>query len=370
MDNHIDIYLNFKAYNAFLWVQTMAKHYDEDLEISKKVKDVIYDYLNEVLLGEDYASDDELFNVTGVKGERDVTSFIKLLIEYGIVTRKMLKEDNIYKSYLFIVDATMYSIRIFNDKNSMSGEIAFDEIIKKVMREGTYYNFDVLKDIVQKSSKELEHIFQIFVKKERIMNEAFDSKNYNIEYLKITNSMFLADIVYQNEELLNYEEREVSFVKKNYDFDIYIQGLKELLFDYIQQLLAGNRFKLFVKIPNNILSKKSVLKIITNMLHIFSIRKNIVVVIDFSAFLKDETIMSYLTSLDFIVAINKDCEFPKSFDLETAKYLMIDYFDDDEFKRIYKRTKDNLNLIITNHVTKSERQKCNDQGITYFLKSR
>ena len=73
MDNLVDAYLEFKAYNVENYTKCVMKHYNSRFKLTNKLIDIVYDYLNEVYLSGDYMSNANLTQITGMKLDRDRT---------------------------------------------------------------------------------------------------------------------------------------------------------------------------------------------------------------------------------------------------------------------------------------------------------
>ena len=132
MDNLIDRYLGFYADMIGSSVSILS----EDVKQNKKFNDVIYDYLNEIVLGNDYVDNKELVNAVGFKASDSKLAFFKLLIDYGIVSRLELKDIGVYRTFMFIVDATMFFISLYSYVNNESvGEYSLDKLSKKIFKE-------------------------------------------------------------------------------------------------------------------------------------------------------------------------------------------------------------------------------------------
>lgn len=371
MDNLIDRYLEFYAKGIASCVSILIKNSLKQFKLSNKFNDIVYDYLNEVSLGNDLLDNNELINITGLKCDVYTNMMLKLFIDYGVVSRMELKDDETKQSYLFIVDATMFFICVLSYVNAdKCGDISFDYCLKKAINQVSFNGVSYFKTFFNASIEEIEVVFYRFIKNEQEILKVLNNDKFKVNYSKIDDKLFLSDISYHNDEILNYGVREVDFVRRNYDINIFKNGLIVLGIDLIKNNLKRNERKIFITIPDMVLKKKSYLKILIDITHIYSFKRNIVLVINYGFTLNDEEVVDYLYNEGYEIAINKDGDMPKNFDLGNAKFLLLDYNNDDEFKRVYKKCIDKYTMIITNNLNKNSRLECMNLGIEYFVKSR
>lgn len=369
MDNLVDAYLEFKAYNVENYTKCVMKHYNSRFKLTNKLIDIVYDYLNEVYLSGDYMSNANLTQITGMKLDRDRNSILALFVDYGAVSRMNLKNKEISDTYLFVVDTILFFIRVESLTNtSKFGCDSFESACKKVFKTNEYENDVILKDIFNGYSNEFIALFNSNLKKNNDFNSLVRDNAFEIEYNKLDDELYLAEYTYNNAILENYDQKEVDYVKKNYTMDIFHYSLQLIILDLIEDLLLEEKKKILIRIPKDIVLKKSLLKVIVDETHIYSIKKNIIFVIDYSVTEKDETILDTLYEKGYDIAVNRDMPMPKNFDLGYSKYLLLEYYNDDEFRNIYKKIGDTVGLVITNHLSKVEKLECLGYGIKYFVK--
>lgn len=371
MDNLVDRYLELNATMITSFVSILVKNGLNDFKLSNKFKDIVYDYLNEVSLGEDILDSNELNNITGLKCDINTNMMLKLMIDYGVTSRMELKDKETKQQYLFIVDATMFFISVLKYINTdKCGDISFATVLNKSIREVYFNDLKTFKSVINESIEEVEVVFYKFIKLDKSFINLLDNDNFRITYLLIDDAFKVADIEYHNEELFNFNYKEVNYVKNNYEMDIYKSGLTLITLELVKNLLKGKKEKVFIRVPNKVFSKKSFLKLLIACTHIYSVRKNIVLLVNYSVIKEDDELLDYLIAEGYEVAINKDGDMPKNFDLGSAKYLFLNYSNDDQFTRIYKRAYGKQEFVITNNISKSEKLECMKDGIRFFVKSR
>lgn len=365
MDNLIDRYLGFYADMIGSSVSILS----EDVKLNKKFNDVIYDYLNEIVLGNDCVDDKELVNAVGFKTSYSKLAFFKLLIDYGIVSRLELKDIGIYRTYMFIVDATMFFISLYSYVNNESvGNLSLDKLSKKIMKEMDFDEGDYLKKQFNKFIEDIEVVFYKFIKLEKvILDIAFDS-NFKMISDKFNDSLELVSLKYYNDDLSSFRGREIDFIRRDYDLDIYKIGVMVLGVKLISDNLKGKKRKVFLFVPDDIVKKKNSLKSLIAITKIYGLKRNLILTINYSMINESVDVVSSLNKEGYVVAIKKDSEIPNNFDLGNSKYLLLDYYDDDEFKRIYRKCGDDIELVITNHINRDNKERCIEMGIKYFLK--
>lgn len=365
MDNLIDRYLGFYADMIGASVSILS----EEVRQNKKFNDVIYDYLNEFALGNDNVDNKELVNAVGFKTSYSKLAFFKLLIDYGIVSRLDLKDIGVYRTYMFIVDATMFFMSLFSYvNNDRVVNVSFEKLSKKVFKEQQFDEEEYLKEQFNKFIEDIEVVFYKFIKLEKVILDITLESNFKLITNKFNDSLELTSIKYFNDDLISYREKEIEFVRKDYEMDIYKIGLMVLGVKLINDNLKGNKRKVFLEISDSILKKKSSLKILIDTTKIYGLRQNLVLAINYSMVRDSLELVNYLKEQDYEVAIIKNSEMPNNFDLGNAKYLLIDYYDDDDFGRICRKCNEDVEVIVTNHISSDKMSRCVAMGVKYFLK--
>lgn len=365
MDNLIDRYLGFYADMIGSSVSILS----EDVKQNKKFNDVIYDYLNEIVLGNDYVDNKELVNAVGFKASDSKLAFFKLLIDYGIVSRLELKDIGVYRTFMFIVDATMFFISLYSYVNNESvGEYSLDKLSKKIFKEMEFDEGDYLKEQFNKFIEDVEVVFYKFIKLEKVILDITFDSNFKLNTEKFNDSLELVSINYYNEELSSYRGREIEFIRRDYDLDIYKIGLTVLGVKLIKDNLKGKKRKVFIFVPDEVVKKKNSLKSLIAITKIYGFKRNLILTINYSMIKESLEVVNSLISEGYVVAIKKDSEIPNNFDLGNAKYLLLNYYNDDEFNRVYRKCSDEIEFVITNHINKENKDHCIEIGIKYFLK--
>ena len=365
MDNLIDRYLGLYAD----MIGTSVSILSDEVKDIEKFNDVIYDYLNEIALGNDYVDNKELVNAVGFKASDSKLAFFKLLIDYGIVSRLELKDIGVYRTYMFIVDATMFFISLFSYVNNDGVEnFSLDKLSKKIFKEMEFDEVDYLKEQFNKFIEDIEVVFYKFIKLEKVILDITFDSNFKLNTEKFNDSLELVSINYHNEELSSYRGREIEFIRRDYDLDIYKIGLTVLGVKLIKDNLKGKKRKVFLFVPDEVVKKKNSLKSLIAITKIYGFKRNLILTINYSMIKESLEVVNSLISEGYVVAIKKNSEIPNNFDLGNAKYLLLDYYNDDEFNRVYRKCSDEIEFVITNHINKENKDRCMEMGIKYFLK--
>lgn len=365
MDNLIDRYLGLYAD----MIGTSVSILSDEVKDIEKFNDVIYDYLNEIALGNDYVDNKELVNAVGFKASDSKLAFFKLLIDYGIVSRLELKDIGVYRTYMFIVDATMFFISLFSYVNNDGVEnFSLDKLSKKIFKEMEFDEVDYLKEQFNKFIEDIEVVFYKFIKLEKVLLDITSESNFKLDTMKFNDSLEYVSVRYYNDDLASYRGREIEFVRKDYDLDIYKIGVTVLGVKLVKDNLKGNKKKIFLELPDWLVKKKNSLKVLVAITRIYGLKRNLILTINYSMINESLEVVNYLINEGYVVAINKNSEMPNNFDLGNAKYLLLDYYDDDEFGRIYRKCNEDVELVITNHINKENKDRFIEMGIKYFLK--
>lgn len=367
MDNLVNTYLEFRASNIEKYVRLVMKHFDSSVKLSIKLLDVIYDYLNEVYLPSEYASEAGLSRVTGLSLDKDRSSIIALMIDYGLVTRAKLKDEDVQSLYLFVVDTILLFVGIESKTISTEfNEGDFNKVLLEVLKEEKFEYDSRIGAIVDGYTNEFNKLFDTIYNKQNKFYLTILESPFSYKLLPFGDDMYYLNLEYYNQAFVDYEDKEVSNILNDYEFDIFKFGLEYMLIEFVDSLFKQEKKKVFINIPTRVFSKKTSFKVILDMVSIYSIKKNIVLNYEYSAN-KYESTVRLLFDKGFTTGIIKNVKFEKDFDLAYAKYLFFEYNDDNELKNIVKKTSESTKLVITNDVSVSEKLDCMGLGIKYFL---
>lgn len=371
MDNLVDSYLLFKADNVSKYVEELNKFSPTSIELPVKLRDIVYDYLNEVLLGNDILDKEKLVEITNMHVDNITNSIFKLLVEYGVTTRKALKTRETADTYRFIVDAIMLFACVDGMTNtSKCGDVSFDSTFNKAYHKLNLQNEKAIKKVINAHPKGFVNIFKTSLSKNDEFNRVLANQTYIFNQTNIDATSLLIDFEYINDDLFSYEAKEIDFVRKDFNPEIFKNSMDLCCLNVIEDILKGDRKRLFIKIPSYILMKKSLVKVLTDCTRIFAVKRNIILLVNYSQLEDVEGLADTLTDSGYTMAINKDREFGKMFNLYGVKYLFLEYSDDSEFKNIIRKCSDTVEMFITNRIQKRDRLKCLEFGITHFVKSR
>lgn len=371
MDNLVDSYLLFKSDNVCKYVCELNRFSPTSIELPVKLRDIVYDYLNEVYLGNEVLSKEQLVEITNMHVDNISNSIFKLFVEYGVTTRKALKDKTTSEAYRYIVDAIMLFTCVDGMTNtSKCGDVSFDNTFNKAYRKLELNSEKAIKKVINAHPKGFVNIFKDSLSKNDKFNSTIGNSSYIFNNTSIDEKSILIDFEYLNDELFSYEDKEINFVKKDYELDIFRNSLELCCLNVIEDILKGDRKRVFIRIPKEFLMKKANLKVLMDVTHIFGVKRNIILLVDYSLLDSIEGLADTLIDKGYILSINKDKEFGKMFNLFGVKYLFLEYSDDSEFKNIIRKCSDTVEMFITNRIQKRDRLKCLEFGITHFVKSR
>lgn len=368
MDNLVDQYLEFKAYNISEYTRMVIEYYNPRFRLTNKLIDIVYDYLNEIYLGGDYASNTSLTKTTGLSLDADRNSIMALFIDYAVISRMALKSKETSSIYSFIVDTILFFIRIESLTNtSKFGCDSFDSAVKRALRDGEFENEAELNEIFKTNPENFIAFYDDSLRRNNEFNSYIRDNAFELVNHRIDDGLFMSECNYNNEELFKLEEKDVNYVKEKYEVDLFLAGLEIITIDLIQDLLLDQKKKVLVKIPKGIATKKSLMKVVLEKTKVFAVKRNLLLVFDYSVIEKDKNYLSSLYDKGYDFAVNKDGPMPKNFDLGSSKYLLLEYFNDDEFKGVFRRVGESVGVIITNKLNKVDKLECLGLGIKYFI---
>lgn len=372
MDNLIDSYVLFKADNIYSYLVELNKLSSYNTKISSKYRDMIYDYLNEILIGQDIPTQEVSKKITNLSVKPEENAIYKLLVEFGITTRRELAKKKYFESFKFIVDAIKLFACIEGMTNtSKCGEVDFDSVFSKALRKLNISSEAEIKRIINANKAVFVKLFNTSLEKTNDFNQYFAScDSYIINETVVDKDSLLIDLEYISDMLISFDEKEVKFISKEYELQIFKNCLEIVCLNIIEDIMKDARKRIFLRIPDEILRKKSYLRVLMETTRVFGLKKNIILLINYNVMNSIDDLYQVLIDKGYTFALNKDVEFEKNFDLFGVKYLFLEYNDDPEFKNIIRKCSDVCELFITNRVSKGDRLKCLEFGITHFIKSR
>ena len=110
MNSLVDDYLLYVSNTIASYSKVILKN-DENIVLDK-LTDIVYDYLNEVFLLNQKIGDFDFGHTLSLKLQDNENSLFNLFLQYGLIDRLKLKDKNIRKSYIFVVDTINYFINV------------------------------------------------------------------------------------------------------------------------------------------------------------------------------------------------------------------------------------------------------------------
>lgn len=362
--------MNSLADNYLLYISKSINNYckivlknNEFIDENKTI-DVIYDYLNEVFLLKKSINKVNYNQCFKTKLSDEDNSLLNLLTEYSLIDRIKLKDKSIKKSCIFVVDTIKFFINmeIYVYKKNI---YSYDQAYVSVMKNNKFLDKASLKNCLDNNKCELIKTFDINVKTKKQLNETNLSFNFNSTDLKISGNYVFNKLNYYNEDILNYNSREVKFVEDNYKCEIYFNCLETLTLKILNELINGKNKKHFIYIPEYILKKKNNVMMLFSILNIYSISNSICLIIDANYYLKYKNSNELNSNYEIALIIKNYIS--ENLDLININYLIFDELDDQEFSNTYKKIEKKIELIFNASISNEMKQLLNKEGYKYIV---
>lgn len=317
--------------------------------------DIIYDYLNEVFLLKKEIKKINYNQTLKVVLSPYANSLLNIMTEYGIVDRIKLKDKNIKKSYIFVVDTIIFFINL--EFYVYKKEVySYDQAYSSVIKNNKFIDKVNLKLLLNNNKKELVRIFN----KNRKTFQTLDKLNLDQSFgtidFKLGKDIIYHKMNYNNDSLINYNYNEFKYVQHDYLTDIYFNCLETLTISIIKEMILGKNYKHFIYIPEYILKKKSNYKRLQNILNIYSISQSICLVLESNYYLKYKEII-YNLGNDYNLAIRLDCELDDNIDLKDTIYVIIDNIFGYDLTKILLKIDTNMKLLFNISISNEIKEK-------------
>lgn len=358
MNNIVGAYLMFKANNICEYINVLAEEIRKVSKIPKQLNKLIYKYYDLFILS-DKKLDYNLLRVkTGLDEADDKLVLFYLLIEFDMASKTEFKDKEYYEFYTFIVN----SIIIFTElENSMivGREFGYDNIISKILKKNVEKISDDYILLLDRTHVSLSKKYNVICKKERKFNEMFNSQVYMVSYTKIKRSseFYFENLKYCNNKLLTESKKDVLLVGKEFDVNLNLVNIEMSSMRILRDTLSGLKRTIFIRLDDDIITKKTNLEFLLNMVKLRFLKERIVFLVNTSLLEKYEERIGSLILNDFNISYYKNCKLI-FYDLyKNGGYLIVDYDEIDDGLAFSKEN--NLELIV-NKVNKKDIDKLNN----------
>lgn len=362
MNSLVDNYLLYisKSVNNYLKVMLKSDKYIDQ----EKTTDVIYDYLNEVFLLKKSNCKINYNRTFKMKLNDEETSLLNIFTEYGLIDRIKLKDKNIKKSYIFVVDAIRFFINLeiyIYKKQSYSYNQAFSAVIKNTK----YLDKQELKVNLNARKGEIIKIFEHDIEIKKQLMKMNLSPNFNTIEYKIGSNLVFDKTSYLSEELFNYNYREVKYIESGYLTEIYLSCLENMSLKILKELIISKNKKHIIYIPEYILRKKKNIADIKSIFNICSIANSVCFAISIDNYQKYRN--SYDLSIYYKVALIIKDEIYDNIDLSNIDYLIVNYSDDSQIDELLKKIDKEKMIIFNGSIPKDIKSKLESLGYKYCV---
>ena len=365
MNGLVDKYLLFKSNCIYNGVITLVKNIPEFNAKTDKLVDIIYDYLNEVFLLNRSIEKYKLSKTLNIKLNDTENSLFNLFIDYGIVDRIKLKDKSIKKSYIFIVDAINYFAYV-EKYISDSADVSYTQMIKRIMKKQHFLDKVMLENAINSSIEELKAIYaDNFNRSSKFKSLIYDNK-FSVAPTSFGDSNFYVNLNYINDDLYNFKNKEIAYVKDNFKEELFLSNLELFSYFVIEELFGGKKNKYFVSVPDFIVRRKNLFRRACSEVSVYSVRQLVTLIINKNSFTKyeniiDEAIKTYNIGVNINDSIRDDENF------SGAKYFFVNYDDSGDFDLLFKKYNNSSEFIIKNKISSKDKTELINKGVKYFV---
>lgn len=361
MNSLVDDYLLYVSNTIASYSKVILKN-DENIVLDK-LTDIVYDYLNEVFLLNQKIGDFDFGHTLSLKLQDHENSLFNLFLQYGLIDRLKLKDKNIRKSYIFVVDTINYFINVekYIYKNA---DFFYNQVSLKILKNQVFIDKNYLKEKLDSSENELEKLYKINCDSIKKINKQIDKFSYKVQ--SISNNEHFLNTLYKNDKLYDYKESETLYVLKDYQRDVYLNSLENLSINIVKELFENKKNKYFVFVPEYIANSKLALKKLLKIFNVYSVNKQVCFIFDWVSLNKHDYLDEMLTGYEYGVYLNNESNF--EYNYENVNYMIIHY--DEELEDIVNRYSKSCSIIITGRLNSNIKNKLREQNINKFCNIR
>ena len=357
MNNIVETYLMFKANCVREYINILALELKKASKIPKQINKLIYKYYDLYILSEKRLElDYELLrNKTGLNEKNDRLVLFYLLIEFDIASKTEYKNDEYYQFYNLIVNSIIIFSKLENDK-VFNKDCSYNNSIQKILKK----NVDMISNeyilFIDKMHSLLEKQYISSLKKELKFIENYENSAFSTNYTKIkrSNEIYLEIFKYKNDKLASEEKKNVELINSEFQVEFNLINIDMISMRILKDTFKGLQRMIFIKISNELITKKSNLDIFTSMIKLRFLKEKITFIINTSLLEKYEERINYLILNGFNISYIKDCKLTPYDVYKNGGYLIVDY---DDLKEGLAFVKNNHLEIIANKVNKNNADK-------------
>lgn len=358
MNNIVGTYLMFKVNNICEYINVLAEDMRKVSKIPRGLNKLVYKYYDLFIL-----SDKELdYNLLRVKtgldedGARLVLFY--LLVEFDFASKTEYKNATLFEFYSFLINSIIIFSELENSK-IVSKKNSYDDMLGKILKD----NMDMVSDdyimLLDRVHDNLSKKYVNALKKEIKFNEMYNSQTYMVNYTKVKRSseFYFEKLKYKNEKLLTESKNDVLLVGSEFDYELNLVNIEMASLRILRDTLSGIKRTIFIRLDDEIFTKKSNLDVFVDMIKLRFLRERIVFLVNTSLLEKYEERISNLILDNFNISYYKDCKLNPYDVYKKGGYLFVDY--DDLEDGINFSLEHNLEIIV-NKVNKRDIDKLNN----------
>lgn len=358
MNNIVGTYLMFKVNNICDCINILAEDMRKVSKIPRQLNKLIYKYYDLVVLSDKEINYDLLRTKTGLNEDGTRLVLFYLLIEFDMASKTEYKNNEYLEFYNFLVNSIIIFSKLENSKLT-NKKNSYDDVISKILKE----NFEDVSDeyilLLDRVHDELSKKYSISLKKEIKFNEMYNSQVYMVNYTKVKRSseFYFEKLKYKNDKFLTESKKDVLLVGSEFDLQINLVNIEMTLMRVLKDTLSGVKRTIFIRLDDEVISKKSNLEVFVGMIKLRFLKERIVFLVNTSLLEKYEERVSNLILDDFNVSYYKNSNLTSYDVYKNGGYLVVDY--DDMENGINFSREHNLEIIV-NKVNKKDIDKLNN----------
>ncbi len=350
MNNIVETYLMFKANNVCEYINILALDIRKVSKVPKQLNKLIYKYYDLFVLSDKKIDYDLLKSKTGLEESYERLVLFYLLTEFDFASRTEFMNNELYNFYDFLVN----SIIIFSNlelTRDISKDNFYDECLSRTIEKYNYLISQEYLFLLDRLHLSLENKFSFFLKKDIKFYENFMSNTYKTNYTKIINSneYYIETFKYKNSKFANESKKDIELVKNEFATKLDFVNLEMISMRILKELLSETRRTIFVKLNDEVVSKKSNFDSLFNMFRLRFLKERIIFLVNTSLLDRYEERIKHLISNNFNISYIKNSRLTSYDVFKDGGYILINY---DEFNESLDFIEKSNLEIIANKVDK------------------
>lgn len=307
MNNIVEAYLMFKSNNVCKYINTLAEELRVLSKVPKQLNKLVYKYYDLFILSNREIDYGLLKEKTGLDMPNDRLILFYLLIEFDMASKTEFKNDNLFQFYNFIVNSILIFSEVEREK-TVNRNLFYDNILPKVMKKYIDYISEDYVVLLDKLYNSLNKAYNVGLKKELKFKETYVSDNFEIYFSKIKKSdgLCFGKFRYKNDKLLEESKKDVGLVHTEFLYELDLVSIEMLSMKLLNLLLTFDNKKVFIKVSDEMIAKKSNLSSLVNLIELRCLKENIIIVINTGMLEKNMEKITYLIENGFKVSYFKN----------------------------------------------------------------